>query len=189
MSHFTAGYLVGSLSKESINRRLASALVRLAPEGLALEEIATDGLPLYNRDFDADYPPEGRRFKDAVTSKDAILFVTPEYNRSIPGSLKNAIDWGSRPYGTNAFSRKPCAIIGTSPGKIGTAVGQQHLRSILAFCDAPLMNSPEAYIQYQDGLIDDDGRVTDPSVEEFLGSYMADFKVFIARVLSVLRDD
>lgn len=101
---------------------------------------------------------------------DAILFVTPEYNRSIPGALKNAIDWASRPYGKNSFSRKPSGVIGTWPGKIGTAVGQQHLRSILAFCNSPLMNSVEAYIQFEDGLITDEGEVTNGETAKFLGN-------------------
>jgi len=112
--------------------------------------------------------------------------VTPEYNRSIPGALKNAIDWGSRPWGTNSFARKPSAIIGTSPGKIGTAVGQQHLRSILAFCNSPLMNAIEAYIQFAPGLITDDGEVTVEATREFLANYMKEFHGYISRVYTVL---
>jgi chromate reductase len=115
-----------------------------------------------------------------------VLFVTPEYNRSIPGALKNAIDWASRPWGTNSFARKPSAIIGTSPGKIGTAVGQQHLRSILAFCKTPLMHSLEAYIEFTPGLITDDGQVTVPATEEFLRNYMKEFRGFIERVYTAL---
>jgi chromate reductase len=111
-----------------------------------------------------------------------VLFVTPEYNRSIPGGLKNAIDWASRPWGTNSFARKPSGIIGTSPGKIGTAVGQQHLRSILAFCNSPLMNAIEAYIEFTPGLITDDGTVTVSATEEFLRTYMKEFQGFIQRV-------
>lgn len=117
---------------------------------------------------------------------DAILFVTPEYNRSIPGALKNAIDWASRPYGQNAFARKPAAVIGTSPGAIGTAVAQQSLRAVLAFCNAPQMTSPEAYIQFTPGLITDDGEVTVASTEEFLRNYMSEFALFVRRVTSVL---
>lgn len=186
MARFTVGYLIGSLSEESINRRLAKALVRLAPDGLEMEEIPIGELPLYNRDFDGNYPDVATSFKSAVAGSDAILFVTPEYNRSIPGALKNAIDWGSRPYGDNAFSRKPTGIIGTSPGKIGTAVGQQHLRSILAFCNAPLMNSPEAYIQFTDGLITEEGEVTNESTADFLRDYIEEFHHFIDRVYTVL---
>ena len=115
-----------------------------------------------------------------------MLFVTPEYNRSIPGGLKNAIDWASRPYGKNSFARKPSAVIGTSPGAIGTAVAQQSLRSVLSFCNSPQMNSPEAYIQFKPGLITPDGEVTDEKTEEFLRNYMSELHAFIVRVLTVL---
>jgi len=117
---------------------------------------------------------------------DAVLFVTPEYNRSIPGSLKNAIDWARRPWGKNSFARKPSGIIGTSPGKIGSAVAQQHLRSILAFCNSPLMNAIEAYIEFTPGLISDDGKVTVDSTEEFLRNYMKEFHGFIERVYTAI---
>ena len=127
-----------------------------------------------------------RDFKAAIKASDAILFVTPEYNRSIPGGLKNAIDWASRPYGTNAFARKPSAVIGTSPGAIGTAIAQQSLRSVLGFLNAPQMNAPEAYIQFKPGMITDDGEVTVESTETFLRDYMAEFHAFITRVLTVL---
>jgi len=186
MSNYTVGYFVGSLSTSSINRVLAKALVRLAPAGLELKEISIKELPLYNRDYDADYPPAAKVFKDAIAAVDAVLFVTPEYNRSIPGALKNAIDWASRPYGTNSFARKPSAVIGTSPGKIGTAVGQQHLRSILSFCNSPQMNAVEAYIQFEPGLITDDGKVTNDEMAEFLRNYMSEFHAFIVRVYTVL---
>ena len=186
MNSFKVGYFVGSLATASINRLLAKALVRLAPPELQMVEIPFKDLPLYSYDYDANYPPVAMSFKAAIAEVDAVLFVTPEYNRSIPGGLKNAIDWASRPYGKNAFTRKPSAVIGTSPGKIGTAVGQQHLRSILGFCNSPLMNSIEAYIQFQPGLITEEGQVTDPSVEAFLRNYMAEFHGFIARVSTVL---
>jgi chromate reductase len=142
---FTVGYFVGSLSERSINRILAIALIRLAPQDLELREIPIRDLPLYNRDLDDDYPPPARALKANIEAVDALLFVTPEYNRDIPGSLKNAIDWASRPWGTNSLSRKPSAVIGASTGKIGTAVAQQNLRSILSFCNSPQMNAPEAY--------------------------------------------
>jgi chromate reductase len=182
MDQHTVGYFVGSLAKASINRKLAHALERLAPPELSMREITFGDLPLYSYDYDADYPPVARHFKEAIGAVDAVLFVTPEYNRSIPGALKNAIDWASRPYGTNSFHRKPSGVIGTSPGKIGTAVGQQHLRSILAFCNSPLMNAIEAYIQFTPGLITDDGEVTDERVGEFLANYMTEFARFIERV-------
>ena len=186
MSRFNVGYFVGSLATASINRLLAKALARLAPRDLLMTEIPFKDLPLYSYDYDANYPPVALAFKDAIAAADAVLFVTPEYNRSIPGALKNAIDWASRPYGKNAFTRKPSAVIGTSPGKIGTAVAQQHLRSILAFCNSPQMNSVEAYIQFERGLITEDGQVTNTSVEEFLRSYMTEFHSFIERVYMVL---
>lgn len=186
MSNYRVGYFVGSLATASINRLLAKALVRLAPSNLTLTEISFKDLPLYSYDFDANYPPVAVGFKDAIAAVEAVLFVTPEYNRSIPGGLKNAIDWASRPYGKNAFARKPSGVIGTSPGKIGTAIAQQHLRSILAFCNSPLMNSIEAYMQFEQGLITDDGRVTNAATEEFLRNYMQEFAGFIARVYTVL---
>ena len=186
MSSFTVGYFVGSLATKSINRLLAKALVRLAPPELAMTEIPFRDLPIYSYDYDPAFPPVATAFKDAIAVVDAVLFVTPEYNRSIPGGLKNAIDWASRPYGKNAFARKPSAVIGTSPGKIGTAIGQQHLRSILAFCNSPQMNAIEAYIQFEKGLITDDGQVTNPSTEKFLRTYMTEFQGFIERVYTVL---
>ena len=186
MSGFKVGYFVGSLATASINRLLARALVNLAPPELVMSEISFKDLPLYSYDYDANYPPVATAFKDAIAAVDAVLFVTPEYNRSIPGALKNAIDWASRPYGTNSFARKPSAVIGTSPGKIGTAVGQQHLRSILGFCNSPQMNSIEAYIQFERGLITEDGQVTTATTEEFLRHYMTEFHGFIARVYTAL---
>ena len=186
MSSFTVGYFVGSLAKGSINRKLARALTRLAPPALEMREIPIGELPLYSYDYDEDYPPPGRALKDAIAEVDAVLFVTPEYNRSIPGALKNAIDWASRPWGTNSFARKPSGIIGASPGKIGTAVGQQHLRSILAFCNSPLMNAVEAYIEFTPGLVTDDGEVTVESTRKFLADYMKEYHGFITRVYTAL---
>ena len=186
VSTYTVGYFVGSLSKTSINRTLSKALIRLAPAELEFKEIPIKDLPLYNHDFDADYPPEGRALKDAIAAVDAVLFVTPEYNRSIPGALKNAIDWASRPWGQNSFTHKPSAVIGASIGAIGTAVAQQSLRSVLSFCNSPQMGAPEAYIHMTPGLITDEGEVTEPSTVEFLQNYMQEFHVFIGRVHEVL---
>lgn len=189
MTIYKVGYLIGSLAKGSINRKLSKALVKLAPSNLSFVEIPFKDLPLYSYDYDADYPPVARSFKDAIKAVDAVLFITPEYNRSIPGGLKNAIDWASRPYGSNAFTHKPSAVIGTSPGAIGTAVAQQSLRSVLSFCNSPQMNAPEAYIQFTPGLVTDEGEVTVGSTEEFLRTYMQEFHDFIARVLQVLPKD
>jgi len=186
MKTYNVGYLVGSLASQSINRKLAKALIRLAPGNLEFTEIPFGELPLYSYDYDTDFPEVARTFKAAIKASDAIMFVTPEYNRSIPGALKNAIDWASRPYGTNAFARKPSTVIGTSPGAIGTAVAQQDLRSVLGFLNSPQMNAPEAYIQFTPGLITDEGEVTVGSTEEFLRNYMEEFLAFIERVLTVL---
>lgn len=186
MTKYRVGYFVGSLSSTSINRKLANAVIRLAPESLEFEEIPIGNLPLYSSDYDSNYPAEAQALKDAVSRSHAILFVTPEYNRSIPGALKNAIDWGSRPWGKNCFARKPSAVIGASPGSIGTAVAQQSLRSVLSFLNAPQMNSPEAYIQFRPDLISDDGAVSDPSTEDFLKNYIEAFHDFIVKVLTVL---
>lgn len=183
---YSVGYFVGSLSSTSINRRLANALVKLGHEDATYTEIPIGNLPLYSPDFDADYPAEGKALKDAIAASDALLFVTPEYNRSIPGALKNAIDWASRPWGQNSFDHKPTAIIGASIGAIGTAVAQQSLRGVMAFCNARQMTAPEAYIQMTDGLIDDDGTINDPSTVAFLQGYMDEFHEHIQRVLTVL---
>lgn len=183
---YKVGYLIGSLATASINRLLARALVRLAPPELVMSEIPFRDLPIYSYDYDADFPPAAKSFKSDLAAVDAFLFVTPEYNRSIPGGLKNAIDWASRPYGQNSFSRKPSAVIGTSPGAIGTAIAQQQLRSVLSFCNSPQMNAPEAYIQFKPGLVTEQGEVTDDTTAEFLRKYMDDLHMFIARVYTVL---
>jgi NAD(P)H-dependent FMN reductase len=184
MTMYKVGYIVGSLATASINRTLAKALIRLAPPELEFVEVPIKDLPLYSYDYDADYPAEGRALKDALASVDAVLFVTPEYNRSIPGGLKNAIDWASRPPGQNSFAGKPSAVIGASPGKLGTALAQQSLRAVLGYCNSPQMNTPEAYIRLTPGLVTDDGEVTDVTTARFLRKFVAEFRTFIARVLT-----
>ena len=183
---YKVGYFVGSLSSRSINRVLSRALIRLAPEELEFTEISIGDLPLYSPDYDASYPPEAVALKDAITRSDAILFVTPEYNRSIPGALKNAIDWASRPFGQNAFDNMPAAVIGASSGRIGTALAQQSLRGVLSFCNARQMTTPEAYIQFSPEIFGDDGEVTNDSTREFLANFMAEFHIYVVRVLTVL---
>jgi chromate reductase len=183
---YKVGYLVGSLAKGSINRKLAKALVKLAPAELEMTEVPFRDLPLYSYDYDADFPPPARAFKEALAAMDAFIFVTPEYNRSIPGGLKNAMDWASRPYGKNSFARKPSAVIGTSPGMIGTALAQQSLRGVLAFCNSPMMNAIEAYIQFTPGLISDEGEVSNQSTERFLKDWIEEFAAFIERVYRAL---
>jgi chromate reductase len=184
MAQYKIGYFVGSLASGSINRVLAKALIKLAPEELEFSEIPIKDLPLYSYDYDADFPPEGRALKEAIEAADGILFVSPEYNRSIPGALKNAIDWGSRPWGTNSFARKPTGIIGASPGSIGTAVMQSSMRAVLSFLDAPQLNAPEAYVKYDPAVFADDGEVKDESTAKFLRHYMDEYAAFVARVLA-----
>ncbi len=186
MDSYKVGYFVGSLSVHSINRILSRALIKVAPPDLSFTEIPIKDLPLYNYDYDADYPPEGRALKEAIARVHAVLFVSPEYNRSIPGPLKNAIDWASRPWGQNSFARKPSAIIGASTGQIGTAVMQSSLRSVLAFCDSPQLNAPEAYIHYTPEVFCDDGEIKSPEMLVFLQRYMEEFREFIIRVLTVV---
>ncbi|GAT73547.1 NADPH-dependent FMN reductase [Microbacterium hydrocarbonoxydans] len=179
------GYLVGSLSQDSINRVLSKALVRLAPDDLELVEIPIRDLPLYNRDDENDPVAAVKEFKDAVDAADGILLISPEYNRSIPAALKNAIDWGSRPWGHNSFARKPTGIIGASPGAIGTAVMQSNLRSVLSFLNAPQLNAPEAYITFKPEVFGADGEVKNDPTEKFLAHYMSEYAAFVDRVLSV----
>jgi chromate reductase len=181
---YTIGYFVGSLARASINRTLSKALIRLAPDDLEFSEIPIKDLPLYNSDYDADYPPEGVALKEAIAAADGILLISPEYNRAIPGALKNAIDWGSRPWGTNSFARKPSGIIGASPGAIGTAVMQSNMRSVLSFLDAPQLNSPEAYITFRADDFGADGEVLNEKTEAFLRHYMEEYCAFVQRVLT-----
>lgn len=183
---YRVGYFVGSLSSTSINRKLSQALIKLAPDDLEFTEIPIRGLPLYSPDFDQDYPPEARELKDALRQSDAVLFVTPEYNRSIPGALKNAIDWASRPYGHNSFDHIPAAVIGASVGSLGTALAQQSLRAVLSFCNARQMTAPEAYVQFDADDYAEDGTVRNESTEDFLRGFMAEFREHIQRVLTVL---
>lgn len=179
---YTVGTIVGSIASTSINRKLATALAKLAPQaGLELRDVAIAELPHYSADYDADYPESGKALKAAIESVDAVLIVTPEYNRSIPGVLKNAIDWASRPWGTNSFSGKPSAVIGASIGAIGTAVAQQHLRSILSFAASPELAQPEAYIHFTEGLVDDEGNVTNAATEQFLLDWLKAFAAHIEK--------
>jgi chromate reductase len=182
MTAYKVGYLVGSLSSRSINRELSRVLIRLAPDDLEFSEIPIGNLPLYSQDYDDDFPPEARALKEAIAGSDAILFVTPEYNRSIPGGLKNAIDWASRPHGRNAFTGKPTAVIGASIGKVGTAAAQQHLKGVMNYSDAVLMNQPEAYIHFNEDAYSADGSVSDPALAKVLSGYMAAFRDFVVRV-------
>ncbi|MGE8357902.1 MAG: NADPH-dependent FMN reductase [Microvirgula sp.] len=170
MSH-TVAVLVGSLRKESYNRRFALALSRLLPADFRLEFVDIGTLPLYNQDLDSQLPAAAVHFKQQIEAADALLFVTPEYNRSVPGVLKNALDWGSRPWGKNSWVGKPAAVAGTSPGAIGTALAQQHLRNILAYLDVQVLGQPEIFLQYKDGLIDDAGQIGNDDTRAYLQGF------------------
>jgi chromate reductase, NAD(P)H dehydrogenase (quinone) len=183
---YEVGYFVGSLSSTSINRVLSRALIRVSPPELTFTEIPIGNLPLYSPDHDADYPPEAKALKEAISRSDAVLFVTPEYNRSIPGALKNAIDWASRPWGQNSFHHIPAGVIGASIGAIGTAVAQQSLRGVLSFCNARQLTSPEAYIRYSTEIFRDDGEVLDEGMASVLKDFMEEFRDHVVRVLTVL---
>ena len=183
---YRVGYFIGSLAKGSINRVLSRALIKVAPADLEFVEIPIGDLPLYSYDYDTGYPPEARRLKEQIAAVDAVLFISPEYNRGIPGALKNAIDWASRPWGQNSFTHKPSAIIGASTGKIGTAVMQSNLRMVLAFCNSPQMSAPEAYIQYSPDVFCRDGEIKNVEMRAFLAMYMQAFRDFIERVLTVV---
>ena len=186
MATYRVGYFVGSLSSTSINRVLSQALIKLAPGDMEFAEIPIGNLPLYSPDFDADYPPEAAALKEAISASDAVLFITPEYNRSIPGALKNAIDWASRPWGQNSFDHMPAAVIGASIGQIGTAVAQQSLRGVLSFCNARQMTAPEAYVHFRPEVFGSDGEVTDDSTAGFLRGFMQEFRTHTERVLTVI---
>ena len=173
--------IVGSLRRDPINRKLADALAKLAGSRAQFTFLRIDDLPLFNQDQESNPPAAVTRLKGEVEAADGVLIVTPEYNRSIPGVLKNAIDWASRPYGKNSFNGKPTAAIGASGGAIGTAAAQQHLRSILAYLNVTLMGQPEGYISFKPGLIDDQHNVTDESVRKFLQTYVDAFATWVER--------
>jgi chromate reductase len=173
--------LVGSLRKESFNRKMALALKELAPPSLALEIVEIGQLPLYNQDLDAQPPAEWKAFRDRMRKADGFLFATPEYNRSVPAVLKNAIDVGSRPYGQSVWDKKPAAIISVSPSAIGAFGANHHLRQSFVFLNMPAMAQPEAYIGGADKLFDAEGKLTVDSTREFLGKYMQAFAQWVER--------
>jgi chromate reductase len=178
---FKVAVLVGSLRRDSLNRKLATALIGLAPPQLELGIVEIGALPLYNQDHESEPPPAVREFKQAIAAAQAALFVTPEYNRSVPGVLKNAIDHASRPYGQSAWAKKPAAVVTLSPGAIGGFGANHHLRQSLVFLDMPTMAQPEAYVGNGGKLFDADGGVTVPETREFLSKFMAAFADWIGR--------
>ncbi len=181
MAKLKLGIIVGSNRRESINRKLAAALAHLGTDAFEATFIQIDDLPMYNQDNEQRVPAPVARFKAAVEASDALLFVTPEHNRSIPAVLKNSIDWGGRPYGKSSWPGKPAAITGTSGGAISTAVAQQHLRAVLANQGLHLMGG-EAYIQFKPELVDAQGAVADESVRKFLKSFIDQFATFAGKL-------
>lgn len=184
MNNFSIGLLVGSLRRDSINRRLATALKRLAPDSLTFKEIAIGDLPLFNEDHEivGGVPIGVQRLKEGLSEVQGVLFVTPEYNRSIPGVLKNALDWASRPKGDNSLAGKAGAVCGAAQGAIGTAVGQQHLRTVLAALDVHTMGQPEFFLHYKPELIELNGTVSSPDTEEFLRRFMQSYADWVRRI-------
>jgi len=175
--------VIGSLRKDSFNRQLAAAVQRLAGDRFEFAEAGIGEIPLYNQDDDDDFPAAGLRFKRQVEAADALLFVTPEYNRSIPGVLKNAIDTGSRPPNRNSFQGKPAAVIGTSPGARGSMLAQQHLRNVLVGVGVLAMPQPEVAVQFKDGLIDAEGDVADERTRKYLQGFVERFDAWLRKLI------
>lgn len=180
MAQYQIAVVVGSLRKESFNRALAHALIQLGPSEFTFKYLEIGDLPLYNQDDDANQPEVVKRLKAEINASQGLLFVTPEYNRSMPGVLKNALDQASRPYGQNAWAGKPAGVIGASIGAIGSALAQQHLRNVLAYLDVPTMGQPEAFIQVKDGLFNDDGSIGAGS-KEFLQGWMDSYTAWVRK--------
>jgi chromate reductase len=179
---YKVAVLVGSLSSQSINRSLARALAKLAAPKLELVQVPLDDLPMLNSELQNDPPQSVWAMKKAVDAADAVLFVSPENNRSVPSVLKNAIDWGSRPWGQSSWVNKPGAIIGASPGSTATSAMQQHLRTILSPLQAHIMGQPEAYVQFKPDLIDANDAVTDENVKKLLQTYVDAFAAWIGKM-------
>lgn len=180
MSQYQIAVVVGSLRQDSINRKLATAVARLAPPEFAFRQLQIGDLPLYNQDDDADQAAPVKRLKAELAAADGVLFVTPEYNRSLPGVLKNAIDHASRPYGHSAWAGKPAGVLGASVGAIGSALAQQHLRNILAYLDMPTLGQPEAFVQVKEGTFDADGNIGEGS-RKFLQGWMDRYVDWVKR--------
>ena len=184
MSFTQIAVVVGSLRRDSFNRKLASAVAKLAPADFSFKQVQIGGLPLYNQDDDANPSDPVKQLKAEIAASQGLLFVTPEYNRSIPGVLKNAIDHASRPYGQNAWAGKPAGVLGASVGATGTSMAQQHLRNILAYLDVPTLGQPEAFIHAKEGLFDADGSIGTASkkfLQAWMDRYVAWVKMFAAK--------
>ena len=176
----TIAIVVGSLRRDSFNRKFAEALTRLAPADVAFTWPDIGTLPLYNQDDDGAQPAGTLALKAAIRAVDGVIFVTPEYNRSIPGVLKNALDHASRPYGDSAWAGKPAGVIGVTPGALGTALAQQHLRNVLAYLDMPTLGQPEAFVQHREGMFAEDDSLTDKS-RDFAQKWLDAYLAFVAR--------
>jgi chromate reductase len=178
MSQTKIAVVIGSLRKDSLNRKLALAIAHLAPADFTFEHLRIDDLPLYNQDHDGDQAASVRRLKSEISAADGVLFVTPEYNRGMPGVLKNAIDNASRPYGQSAWAGKPAGVVGISVGPVGTAVAQQQLRAIMAYLDMPTLGQPEVFIQNKEGMFDDKGHIAETS-KQFLQGWVDKYVAWI----------
>lgn len=181
MSQYKIAVVVGSLRRDSINRKLADAIVRLAPPEFRFDQLQIGDVPLYNQDQEDDPAPAVKRLKSEISAAQAVIFVTPEYNRSIPGVLKNAIDAASRPHGQSAWAGKSAGILSASMSPIGAAMAQQHLRTILAYLDVPTLGQPEAFIQIKEGFFDASGQIARADTRKFLQSWMDRYAAWVIR--------
>jgi chromate reductase len=180
MNQYQIAVVIGSLRRDSFNRKLASAVVKLSPQGFVFKQVQIGDLPLYNQDDDENQAEPVKRLKNEIKAAQGLLFFTPEYNRSIPGVLKNAIDHASRPYGQNSWAGKPAGVIGASISVIGTAMAQQHLRNILACLNVPTLGQPEAFIHVKDGLFDEAGNIG-PDSRQFLQKWMTRYAAWVKK--------
>ena len=180
MSQYQIAVVVGSLRRDSFNRKLATAVAKLAPSEFSFKQLEIGGLPLYNQDDDASPVESVKRLKSEIAASRGLLFVTAEYNRSIPGVLKNAVDHASRPYGQNAWAGKPAGVLGVSIGAVGTAIAQQHLRNVLAYLDVPTLGQPEAFIQAKEGLFEQSGDIGADS-RKFLQDWMDRYVAWVKK--------
>ena len=187
MAKLHLAVIVGSNRRESINRKLALALAKLGADKFDANFVRIDHLPMFNQDLEGSLPPEVVRFKNELAQADGILIVTPEHNRSIPAVLKNAIDWGARPYGQNSWAGKPTFITGTSPGAMGSAIAQQHLRSVMVSMGT-ILQGGEAYVTFKPNLIDDRGNIGDESTREFLQGFIDQFATLVGRLSQPLGE-
>ena len=181
MTDHKVAVIVGSLRKDSMNLKLAKALEKLAQSRFDMQFVQIGDLPLFSQDLENPMPQQVARLKKEIEGADAVMFVTPEYNRGMPGPLKNAIDWASRPYGKNSFARKPAALCGASPGAIGTACSQHNLRPTLDYLDVILMGQPEVYFQFKEGIIDAEGNISSDETKKFLQKFVDSFAAWIGQ--------